>query len=135
MRSRLLLPLLLAPAACLGPAPPPPPPPFELAGTAGCAATVFPTDPSIGPATVDRFLGNYAHGRESVSVLRQDHRLLVHRVGAGVREVRAETPGGTSFRDGCGVRYVFTLPVEGRGARLTIVQLDGSAIDWWRRAY
>lgn len=109
--------------------------PAELAGGADCASTVFPTDPSVGAATVDRFAGVYRRGRESVTVSRQDHRFLLHRVRFGVRELRAEAPQSWNFRDGCGVRYVFVLPPDGPGARLTIVDRDGTATVWNRQGY
>lgn len=131
------LPLLAAPAlvACLGPAPPPPPPPSELYGAADCASTVFPTDPTVNAATVDRFAGVYRNGRESVTVSRQDHRFLLHRVRYGVRELRADAPQALTFRDGCGVAYAFALPARGPGAVLTISDRDGTVSRWRREAY
>ncbi len=125
------LPLLaaLALAACLGPAPPPPPLPAELYGGADCASTIFPTDPAVGAGSVDRYIGIYRMGRESVTVSRQDHRFLAHRVRYGVRELRAEVPGGASFRDGCGVRYTLAQ------SWLTIADPDGSVSRWRRQGY
>ena len=122
-------------AACLGPAPPPPPLPAELYGGADCASTVFPTDPAVNAATVDRFAGVYRRGRESVTVSRQDHRFLLHRVRYGVRELRAEAAQSPYFRDGCGVRYAFALPPGGPGAWLTITEPDGTISRWRRQAY
>ena len=135
MRILFVAPFLLPLAACAGPAPPPPPPPSELYGTADCASIVFPTDPAIDAATVDRFGGVYRLGRQSVTVSRQDHRFLAHRVLYGVRELRAEVPGGTRFRDGCGLAYDFALSNDGRGAWLTITDRDGSVSRWRRQAY
>lgn len=122
-------------AACLGPAPPPPPMPAELYGAADCASTVFPTDPTVNAATVDKFAGVYRRGRESVTVSRQDHRFLLHRVRYGVRELRAEAPQSWYFRDGCGVRYAFVLPPDGPGGMLTITDLDGTSSRWNRQGY
>ena len=125
------LPLLAAAAlaACLGPAPPPPPMPAELYTSADCASTIFPTDPAVGPATVDRYMGIYRLGRESVTVSRQDYRFLAHRVRYGVRELKAESPGAASFRDGCGVRYSFTP------SWLTITDVGGAVSRWRRQGY
>ena len=121
--------------ACLGPAPPPPPMPAELYATADCASTIFPTDPTVGAATVDKFAGVYRRGRESVTVSRQDHRFLVHRVRYGVRELRADAPQGWTFSDGCGIRYAFVLSTGGRGAWLTVTDRDGTASRWRRESY
>lgn len=135
MKRLLPLPAALALAACFGPAPPPPPLPAELYGGADCASTVFPTDPSVGAWSVDKFGGVYRRGRESVTVSRQDHRFLVHRVRYGVREIRAEGPESWNFRDGCGVRYAFVLPTDGPGAMLAITDLDGTVTRWNRQGY
>ncbi|HEX4892326.1 MAG TPA: hypothetical protein VFV47_03505 [Hyphomicrobiaceae bacterium] len=135
MRGLFVLCAPLSLAACLGPAPPPPPPPSELYGTADCASTVFPTDASVNAATVDKFGGVYRLGRESVTVSRQDHRFLAHRVLYGVRELRADAPGATSFRDGCGLGYSFSLSADGRGGWLTITDRDGRVSRWRRQAY
>ena len=131
------LPLFAAAAlaACLGPAPPPPPMPAELLGGADCASTVFPTDAAVNAATVDKFAGVYRRGRESVTVSRQDHRFLLHRVRYGVRELRAEAPQSWYFRDGCGVRYAFVLPPDGPGGMLTITDADGTVSRWNRQGY
>ena len=131
----VLIPASLALAACLGPAPPPPPLPAELYGGADCASTVFPTDTSVAAWSVDKFAGVYRRGRESVTVSRQDHRFLIHRVRYGVREARAEGPQSWTFRDGCGVRYAFVLPPDGPGAALTITDLDGTVTRWNRQGY
>ena len=135
MRGLFVLCAPLSLAACMGPAPPPPPPPSELYGTADCASTVFPTDPSVNAATVDKFGGVYRLGRESVTVSRQDHRFLAHRVLYGVRELRADAPQSWSFLDGCGLRYEFELPPDAPGAWLTITNRDGSVSRWRRQAY
>ena len=103
--------------------------PAELLGGADCASTVFPTDPAFGPASVERFIGIYRMGRESVTVSRQDDRFLAHRVRFGVRELRAEAVGAATFRDGCGVRYAFAP------SSLVITDLDGTASRWNRRGY
>ena len=121
--------------ACYGVAPPPPPPPVELFGTADCSSTVFPVDPGINAATVDRLGGVYRAGRESVTVSRQDHRFLAHRVLYGVRELRADGPGAATFHDGCGVAYAFSIPANGSGGWLTITDRDGIATRWRRQAY
>ena len=116
-------------AACMGPAPPPPPTPAELYGGADCSSTIFPTDPAVGAATVDRYLGIYRLGRESVTVSRQDSRFLAHRVRFGVRELSAESPGAASFRDGCGVRYAFSP------SWLVITDIGGAVSRWRRDGY
>ena len=135
MRGFLVLCPALSLAACYGAAPPPPPLPAELYGTADCASTIFPTDTSIGAATVDRFGGVYRLGRESVTVSRQDHRFLAHRVLYGVRELRPDAPNASSFRDGCGLHYAFSLSSDGRSAWLTITDRDGTASRWRRQSY
>ena len=116
-------------AACLGPAPPPPPLPAELQGHADCASTVFPADPAVSAGTFDHLGGVYRLGRESVTVSRSGSRFLVHRVLYGVREIRPDAPGGTSFQDGCGNRYLFTLPW------LTIGETGGATTRWRRQNY
>jgi hypothetical protein len=125
------LPLVAATAlaACLGPAPPPPPMPAELSGGPDCASTAFAADPAFGPASVERFIGIYRMGRESVTVSRQDHRFLAHRVRFGVRELRADAPGAATFRDGCGVRYAFSP------AWLVITDVGGAVSRWRRQGY
>lgn len=135
MRELLVLCVPLSLAACYGAAPPPAPLPAEHYGTADCASTVFPTDPSVTPATVDKFGGVYRLGRESVTVSRQDHRFLLHRVRYGVRELRADAVQSWAFHDGCGLRYEFVLPPDGPGAWLTITERDGSISRWRRQAY
>ena len=135
MRGLFVLGTLLSLTACYGAAPQPPPLPAELYGASDCASTVFPTDPSVNAATVDRFGGVYRLDRESVTVTRQDHRFLAHRLRYGVRELRAETPGVTMFRDGCGLGYAFALSNDGRDAWLTITDRDGSVTRWRRQAY
>lgn len=96
---------------------------------------MFPTDPSVAAWSVDKFGGVYRRGRESVTVSRQDHRFLIHRVRYGVREARAEGPQSWVFRDGCGLRYQFVLPPGGPGAWLTITDLDGTVTRWTRQGY
>ncbi|QIK96906.1 hypothetical protein G7076_11165 [Sphingomonas sp. HDW15A] len=135
MRNLALAAVALPFSACLGPAPPPPPPPSELYGTPDCASTVFPADPAINAATVDRYGGVYRLGRESVTVSRQDNRFLAHRVLYGVRELRPDVPGASAFSDGCGLRYVFSVSAGGQGGWLTITDRDGSVSRWRRQAY
>jgi len=135
MRNLFVASAALSLTACYGAAPPPPPPPIELYGTADCASTVFPTDPSVNAATVDKFGGVYRAGRESVTVSRQDNRFLLHRVLYGVRELRADAAESWTFHDGCGVRYEFVLPPDGPGAMLTITDRDGTTSRWRRQAY
>ena len=135
MRGLLVLCVPLSLAACYSAAPPPPPLPAEYYGTADCASMVFPTDPSVTAATVDRFGGVYRLGRESVTVSRQDHRFLAHRVLYGVRELRADAPGAATFRDGCGLSYAFSVSADDRGGWLTITDRDGSVSRWRRQAY
>ena len=135
MRGLLVFCVPLSLAACYGAAPPPAQLPAEYYGTADCASTVFPTDPSVNAATVDKFGGVYRLGRESVTVSRQDHRFLLHRVRYGVRELRADAAQSWAFHDGCGLRYDFVLPPDGPGAWLTITERDGSISRWRRQAY
>jgi hypothetical protein len=135
MRGLFVLCAPLSLGACLGPAPAPPPPPAELYGAADCASTIFPADPAVNAATVDRFGGVYRLGRESVTVSRQDHRFLAHRLRYGVRELRADAPGATGFRDGCGLQYAFSVAEDGRNGWLTITERDGSVSRWRRQAY
>ena len=134
MRNLFVAATALGLTACYGAAPPPPAVPSELYGAADCASTIFPPDPAFDAASVDRFGGVYRLGRESVTVSRQDRRFLVHRVLYGVRELRADAPGGTTFRDGCGLGYAFSVSPTGSGW-LTITERDGIASRWRRQAY
>ena len=132
---RKLLSLVLFPpvAGCLYPHPPPPPPPPELGRPAAhCADTIFPSNPRIGAWSVDKFAGHYRRGQQTLTVTRDNHRLLVMRPGFGTREITPDTVESRQWHDGCGVRYAFTLPPDGPGAGLRITDVGGRVSDWRR---
>lgn len=133
MRILLVLPLVLvAVAGCL-PHPPPPPPPPELGrAPANCADTIFPLNTRIAAWSVDKFAGRYKRGDQTLTVTRANHRLLVMRPGFGTREISAPDVAGWQWHDACGVRYAFTLPPDGPGARVRITDAGGAVSDWHR---
>lgn len=137
MRLWLIPALGLAAAGCvLRQHPPPPPPPPELgAAAADCAATVFPLNPRVAAWSVDKFTGRYARGAEVLTIARREHRLLVTRPGFGTREIAAPDVENWTWHDGCGVRYRFTLPPDGPGAWLRVIEPGGTAADWHRAGY
>lgn len=133
MRKWVVIPLGLIAAGCWPPHPPPPPPPPELGmAPAPCAATIFPTNTRIAAWSVDKFTGRYVRGSDSLTVHRDQHRLLVTRPGFGTREISSADIESWSWNDGCGVRYDFLLPPDGPGARLRITDLNGIVSDWQR---
>lgn len=133
MRQLLSLILCVPAAACLYPHPPPPPPPPELGRpVANCADTIFPTNPRVAAWSVDKFTGHYRRGELALTVNRDNHRLLVMRPGFGTREITANNVESWQWHDACGVRYAFTLPPDGPGARLRITDLNGAVSDWRR---
>jgi hypothetical protein len=97
-----------------------------------CALTVFPTNERVAAWSVDKFAGRFASGANTLVVRREEHRLLVEGWTLGRRELTAQSVESWSWRDGCGVRYDFTLPPDGPGAMLKIVMPDGTTTDWHR---
>ena len=134
MRKLLVLPLSLLAAGCWPPHPPPPPPPPELGrAPANCADAIFPLNSRIAAWSVDKFAGRYARGAETLVVSRNEHRLLVSRPGFGTRQINAPDVESRQWHDACGVRYDFTLPAGGPGARLRITDLGGAVSGWHRQ--
>ena len=129
---KLLSPILcLSAAACLYPHPPPPPPPPELGRPAAhCADTIFPANPRIDSWSIGKFAGHYQRGQQTLTVTRDNHRLLVMRPGFGTREITAGTVESWQWHDGCGVQYRFAQPPDGSGAWLRITDVGGGVSDW-----
>jgi hypothetical protein len=132
MRTMFLFATALPLAACLGPAPPPPPMPYEVTGAADCAAASYPVDPRVAAAMLDKFIGVYRLGRQSVTVSRSGSRFTIHRVLFGIRDLKPDAPESWTFHDGCGVRYDFQLPPDGPGGMVTITDRDGTVSRWHR---
>ena len=99
---------------------------------AQCASTVFAPDEHIGAWSVDKFAGRYSDGTNSLTVRRDDHRLLVEGWTLGTRQLTADSVESWTWRDGCGVRYEFQLPPDGPGAWLKVVMPDGAISNWHR---
>jgi hypothetical protein len=97
-----------------------------------CAAASFPINEQIGPWSVDKFAGVYLRGADRLTVRRDGHRLLAEGWVLGTRELTAASIESWTWRDGCGVRYEFTLPPDGPGAWLKVFMPDGTSTDWHR---
>jgi hypothetical protein len=97
-----------------------------------CALTTYPVNEHIDAWSVDKFAGHYSHGSDTLTVRRDGHRLLVQGWTLGTRELTADSVESWSWRDGCGVRYDFTLPPDGPGAWLKVALPDGTVTDWHR---
>jgi hypothetical protein len=116
----------LVPAACAPMARSP-----ELAQPR-CAQMAFPSKDRIGAWSVDKFTGRYMHGMKALTVRRDDHRLLVEGWNLGTRQITADTVESWIWQDACGLRYEFTLPPDGPGARLKVTETNGITTDWHR---
>ncbi|MEO7748336.1 MAG: hypothetical protein ABIR86_03375 [Sphingomicrobium sp.] len=97
-----------------------------------CASIGFPTNDRIDGWSVDKFGGRYSNPAGELIVHRDGHRLLVDGWNLGTRELTANDVGSWTWRDGCGVRYDFTLPPDGPGAWLRISRPDGTTSEWHR---
>lgn len=97
-----------------------------------CALTTFPANERIGAWSVDKFAGRYTHEADSLVVTRDDRRLFVEGWKLGKRQLTADSVESWTWRDGCGVRFEFTLPPDGPGGWLKVVMPDGTATDWHR---
>ena len=94
----------------------------------GCALASFPADTRVASTSIDTVAGVYRWGAATLTVRREDYRLLVDIPGSGVRETRMI--GEWRFADGCGAVYQFSIPLSGVGSRLSIVGPDGTISDW-----
>jgi|tagenome__1003787_1003787.scaffolds.fasta_scaffold20566986_2 hypothetical protein len=97
-----------------------------------CARMVVPANERIAAWSVDKFAGRYVRGTDTITVWRDEHRLLVGGWTLGTRQLTADSVESWTWRDGCGVRYEFTLPPDGPGAWLKIVMPNGMVSDWHR---
>lgn len=97
--------------------------PQPLSTSLDCTAIQFPTDTSL-PGAVDELAGEYWDDSLSLSVKRDDYRLLINAPQSGNRELRRVEDW--RFEDGCGVIYQFSLPLDHLGRSLEIRTPDGS---------
>ena len=136
MRLFLITPPVLLAAACAAPVAPVVPVAAQVQAPA-CASATFPINERIGAWSVDKFAGRYTikDGAETLTVRRDEHRLLVDRGPLGTRELTADSVESWTWRDGCGVTYAFTLPPDGPGAWLVVTEADGARSDWHRTVH
>jgi hypothetical protein len=118
--------IVLLMAGCAATAPDPRP------AQSQCACTVVPANERIAVWSVDKFAGRYARGADTIIIWRDDHRLFIGGWTLGTRQLTSDTVESWTWRDGCGVRYEFTLPPDGPGAWLKIVMPNGMESDWRR---
>ena len=97
-----------------------------------CAMIHFPTNIHVDAWSVDKFAGRYVRESDSLTVRRDEHRLLVDGWTLGTRELTADSVESWTWRDGCGATYAFVLPPDGPGAWLKITMPNGSISDWHR---
>ena len=112
IRSVLMTSIVLLMAGCAATAPDPRP------AQSQCARTVVPANERIAVWSVDKFAGRYARGADTIIIWRDDHRLFIGGWTLGTRQLTSDTVESWTWRDGCGVRYEFTLPPDGPGGRL-----------------
>ncbi len=98
--------------ACLAHPPPPPPPP-EIAA----AASVEIVSDAVAAGRLDRFVGRYASGPDSIGITRSGNQLVAAApppaAPQGLRMI-----GLGTFIDGAGTTYLFTFPPDRPGAML-----------------
>ena len=124
MRISRLLPFAatLALAACMDHPPPAAAPP-EVAPTAVPLA-------QVPAATIERYLGTYRSGADSIVIRRSGASLFADRSGLPSAAPLTIVGLGT-FADAAGTAYLF-MPADGSGGRLRTIDARGAAREWVR---
>jgi hypothetical protein len=124
MRSHLLLLSALALAACMNHPPPAAAPPEVTPLSADVPLA------QISPATINRYLGTYRSGADTLAIRNLGGQLYADRSGMAAGAALKLVGLGT-FAGADGTAYLF-VPADGSAGRLQTFDANGARRDWTR---
>jgi hypothetical protein len=132
MRHLISLSLVLLAACNITPPPPRSASMPRSAPYPPACAVRFAPNPNLAAWSADTITGTYRSGRNAITVRREGSNLIVEQPHKLATQITRGDAQSWTFRDGCGTRYQFVLPPDGRGARLTVTVAAGVATHWNR---